>query len=100
MITAHSVFSTPEMCKNQNGPAPPREFFDVFVWFHLFMGILLFIGCVANILSGVFLWRRRHRLFSLVVAGLNCLQIPFGTALGVFTLSILMRDSVRPSYVT
>jgi hypothetical protein len=38
-------------------------------------------------------------MFSIVVAGVNCLQIPFGTALGVFTMMVLLRDTVRQSYV-
>ena len=34
----------------------------------------------------------------MIVAGLNCVHIPLGTVLGVFTLVVLMRDSVRESY--
>ncbi len=30
-------------------------------------------------------------MFSIVVAGLDCFQIPFGTALGVFTIIVLSR---------
>lgn len=37
-------------------------------------------------------------MFALVVAGLDCVRIPVGTALGVFTISVLLRDSVRQSY--
>jgi len=37
----------------------------------------------------------RNRFFSLIIGGLNCLQIPFGTALCVFTILVLSRDSVR-----
>ena len=51
-----------------------------------------------NVLSGLFLLKKRNRLFSLIIGGLNCLQIPFGTALGVFTLLVLSRDSVRHLY--
>ena len=95
-------FSHPEMWKGKNGVAlgPPKGFFEVFIWFYFVMGAILAVACVANILSGIFLRQRRHRMFSLVVAGLNCLQIPFGTALGVFTLIVLLRESVRQSYLT
>ncbi len=62
------------------------------------MGVVLFAGLVLNVLSGLFLWQRRHRVYSIVTAGLDCLQIPFGTALGVFTLLVLSRDSVRQLY--
>lgn len=30
-----------------------------------------------------------------VVVGLNCLQVPFGTVLGSFTLIVLLRGIVR-----
>jgi len=93
-----SFFSHPEMWKGKDGSGPPKEFFEIFVWFYIFMGVMLVVVCIANILSGVFLRQRKHRMFSLVVAGLDCLQIPFGTALGVFTIIVLLRDSVRLSY--
>lgn len=56
----------------------------------------LFAGC--TIASGVFLRRRRRRVFSIVIAAINCASFPFGTVLGVFTLMVLMRDSVRSLY--
>ena len=93
-----SFFSHPEMWKGKDGNGPPREFFEIFIWFYWCMGLIFAVACIANILSGVFLRQRKHRMYSLVVAGLDCVQIPFGTALGVFTIMILLRDSVRQSY--
>jgi hypothetical protein len=95
----HYFFSRPELWKGNNGVAPPKGFFEIFIWFYIVMGTLLAIAFVANILSGIFLLKRKFRMFSLVVAGLDCVQIPFGTVLGVFTLVVLLRDSVRESYV-
>lgn len=40
----------------------------------------------------------KRKRATLIVSGLNCLQIPFGTVLGVFTLVVLLRDSVREAY--
>jgi hypothetical protein len=57
---------------------------------------MLFI--FLNLLSGFCLWRRRDRRASLIVAGLNCLQIPFGTVLGVFTFIVLRRPAVKDLY--
>jgi hypothetical protein len=37
-------------------------------------------------------------MFSLVIAGVQCMFAPFGTALGVFTIIVLTRDSVRRQY--
>ncbi len=94
----HTVFANPEMWKSQQQAMPPKAFLDAFIWFYLFMGVLLFTGLVLNVLSGLFLLQKRNRLFSLIIGGLNCLQIPFGTALGVFTILVLSRDTVRELY--
>ena len=96
----HTVFENPDFWKSQKNQPPfsPTEFWHIFVWFYLFAGVLLVIASILNLLSGFFLRQRRHRTFSLVVAGLDCLQVPFGTALGVFTFIVLLRDSVRESY--
>jgi hypothetical protein len=47
------------------------------------------------IIAGVKLKKRRSRTFCLVVAGIECVVMPFGTVLGVFTITILMRDHVK-----
>jgi outer membrane lipoprotein-sorting protein len=94
----HTVFSNPDIWKSQPQVMPPKAFLDAFIWFYLFMGVLLLTGLVLNVLSGLFLLQKRNRLFSIIIGGLNCLQIPFGTALGVFTILVLSRDSVRQLY--
>ncbi|MDB6020061.1 MAG: hypothetical protein JWR19_4550 [Pedosphaera sp.] len=95
----NAVFSNPEMWKSQpNAHPPPKEFLKIFIWFYIFMGTLFASAGALNLLSGLFLRQRRHRTFSIVVGALNCLQIPFGTALGVFTLIVLSRNSVRAAY--
>jgi hypothetical protein len=94
----HTVFSNPEMWKSKPQEMPPKAFLDLFIWLYLFMGVILLTGLVLNVLSGLFLLQKRNRLFSLIIGGLNCLQIPFGTALGVFTILVLSRDSVRQLY--
>jgi len=53
-------------------------------------------GMAACILfAGRFLSRRRHYTFCLVMAALSCMITPFGTVLGVFTIVVLMRPSVK-----
>ena len=37
-------------------------------------------------------------MFSQIMAGVNCLSIPFGLLLGVFTLIVLARPSVKALY--
>ncbi len=52
-----------------------------------------FAACL--IATGRFLSQRRKYMFCLVVAAIACLSIPFGTVLGVFTIVVLMRESVQ-----
>ena len=58
-----------------------------------------FLGSgLLNLISGLYIRVRRHRTFSIIVGGINCLHMPLGTMLGVFTIVVLMRDSVRELY--
>jgi len=81
----------------KKAPLPP-ELVPLLKCVYLGVGCLIVAAGVANLLSGFFLRARRHRMFSLVVAGLNCMQVPAGTVLGVFTIIVLSRDSVRALY--
>jgi len=53
---------------------------------------------IANIISGTLLAKARGRVFSQIVAGLDCLNIPFGIALGIFTFIELNKDDVKQLY--
>ena len=91
-------FSNPEIwAKSQQAP-PPEIFLRFFTWFIAFFVAWFLTAAVVNFLSGLFMRSQRHRTFSMVVAGLNCLHIPLGTALGVITLVVLTKDSVRKLY--
>ena len=96
----HTIFDNPKMWENQKNGPPPRELFEVFRWFYLIFGAWLVASGVLNVMSGLFIRRKKRRMFSMIVAGLNCVHMPLGTVLGVFTLIVLMRDSVRESYET
>lgn len=93
-----SVFSNPEAWNEAKAGPPPEQFLALFKWFYLAMGLLVVGSGIANLVSGFMIQQRRARVFSLVVAGVNCLAFPFGTALGVFTFIVLLRDSVEQLY--
>jgi len=42
--------------------------------------------------------KRESRILCLIVAGINCLNMPLGTALGVFTFIVLNRPQVLQSF--
>ena len=48
--------------------------------------------------AGRSLQQRTRYLYCLVMAGVECIFMPFGTVLGVFTIIVLMRDSVKPLF--
>jgi hypothetical protein len=81
----------------KQGPTIPQvaAFFQLF---YLGFGLFLLASAFGNLFSAIFLGRRTNRTFSLAVAGLNCLHVPFGTVLGGFTFAVLLRPSVREAY--
>jgi hypothetical protein len=82
-----------------NEPAAMTNFMGVA--FLLAGGGVVLTGWILGfltILSGRFIARRRRRLFSVVMGCINCLLVPFGTILGVFTIVLLTRDDVKAIY--
>lgn len=59
------------------------------------MALAFLVMALLNFFVGRFLSARRHRIFILVMSGLNTIAFPFGTALGVFTFIVLLRPSVE-----
>lgn len=53
-----------------------------------------------NILSASKIAKRKGRTFSQVVAALNCLNIPFGIALGIYTFVVLGDREVQELYAS
>jgi len=53
---------------------------------------------ILDLVTGYCLMKRRARTFCMVMAGISCIAIPLGTILGVFTLIVLGRESVRRAF--
>jgi hypothetical protein len=85
--------------KIESGGEPPLE---VVGWlFTLVGGAFVIIGwaiALCIIVVGRFLARRRHYLFCLIIAGVECIFMPFGTVLGIFTIIVLSRESVKEMF--
>lgn len=68
----------------------------------LVIGVFLIIFCLLyaglNVYSGISLGKQQNRTLSLITAGLNSLSIPLGTVLGIFTIMVLMRPTVKAAY--
>ena len=77
------------------GKAPP----PAMGWIAVAMGgfAVLFGWTLAGLIfaAGRAIGRRRRHLFCIIVAGLSCFFMPFGTMLGVCSLIVLNRPSVK-----
>ena len=78
-----------------NGTEPP----SFMGWILVIMGaVFIVLGlsiAVCMIVAGRKLKRRKNRVFCMVVAGIECMIMPFGTVLGVFTLIALNKESIQ-----
>jgi hypothetical protein len=100
LVMHYALFSSvmnPDVWKGQPAP-PPAGFFDMFKWIYAVFGAWLGSSLLLNVLAGNYLRARKHRTFCFVVAGVNCLHTPLGTVLGIFTIVVLARDSVRLAF--
>jgi hypothetical protein len=59
------------------------------------MATCFILGSVLNFPLAASLSKRRSWLFCNIVSAINCIYVPFGTALGVWTLATLQRPSVK-----
>jgi len=81
---------------DMDGGSPPPE---VFGWIFV-IGPAVFISCglvmaILVAIAGRRLGCYRSYTYCLVIAGIECMFMPFGTILGVFTIIVLMRPTVR-----
>ncbi len=88
------IILAPEKMAAHNG-SPPA----MMGWFFVGFGsvfIVVGLAFAALVLAtGRFLAQRKRYLFCLVMAGVECIFMPLGTVLGVFTIIVLVRESVK-----
>ncbi len=80
----------------ENDKNPPPPFFGwLFIGIATVVIVLGFALAICNFLAGNFLKQQKKYTFCFVIGALNCVFMPFGTILGVFTIIVLIRDSVK-----
>jgi len=97
----HLAFGVVILCggfegKAMEGNQPPPAFLGWF--FILFAGAFILTGWTLAVLifvAGHKLKRRVSYTYCVIVAGVECLLMPYGTVLGVFTILVLMKESVK-----
>lgn len=86
---------SPDSFPDHGGKGPPPGFGWIFV---VMGGMAVLVGwTIAGLLitAGRMIGRRRRHTFCFIVAALACLMMPFGTVLGVFSLMVLNRPTVK-----
>ncbi len=98
VAAATSPATAPAPIVFQPNPAPPAAL----AWGFIFLGgCLMLFGwatAVMNFISAYGMTRGRYRTVSIIAACVNCLSIPMGTTLAVFTFNFLFRPSVSALY--
>jgi hypothetical protein len=74
---------------------PPLALGWAFVVFGIFLFLLATMFAIVVAFAGRSLSRRDHYWFAFVVACVGYIFVPFGTILGVFTIIVLSRESVK-----
>jgi hypothetical protein len=78
------------------GEGLPPEFLGwIFIGIGSFLFLLGIAMAICIFIAGRSLSHRKGYSFVLVMACIECLFIPFGTILGVLTIVVLARESVR-----
>ena len=84
-----------------NNEEPPPAFLG---WIFIAVGAVFFVAgltmAIFILIAGRYLSRRKGYSFTLVMACIECLFVPFGTILGVFTIVALSRESVKALFST
>jgi hypothetical protein len=86
------------------GFGPPDEEFPFRLFGLMFTVIpacIILLGWAlagSMVATGYFLSTRQRYMFCLVVAGIECIFIPFGTVLGVFTIIVLVKPGVKAMF--
>jgi hypothetical protein len=82
-----------------NGQPPPPEALGwVFVAIGVFVMAMLWTLAACLIVAGDRLAQRRNYWFCFIVACVACAFSPLGTVLGIFTIFVLVRPSVKAQF--
>lgn len=97
-IMMSSIIAHTPQVATKTGQEPPAFIGWLLTGIGLGFFLILIALAAAKFRVGFCVKHRRSRTFCLVVAGITCLGIPYGTILGVFSFMVLGRDSVAQQF--
>ncbi|MFZ0960798.1 MAG: hypothetical protein WAO35_07810 [Terriglobia bacterium] len=92
------VFSHLPAVAGKAGEQPPGFFAWIFAVFGLVFFLLAIGVAIARFWAGRCIKQRKARTYCMVIAALGCLEVPYGTALGVLSFIVLGRESVARQF--
>ncbi|MFC7521972.1 hypothetical protein ACFQS6_22240 [Xanthomonas populi] len=95
IITGHLPMANANADATSMDPRLFGWFFVVFASVFIVCGLTL-AGFMAY--AGRCIAQRKRHLLCLIVAGLSCSFMPFGTIVGMFTLVVLLRPQVKAAF--
>lgn len=98
------ILNNPDSFSPAEGQAPQEDARLLAGWLFVVMGgTFIAIGQTIGILivvAGRNLQRWRNHTYCFIIACLECVIVPFGTVLGVFSILVLNRESVKRRFET
>jgi len=83
---------------DSHGQGPPAFLGWMFIIMAVVFITLGWVFAALVFTNGRFLAKRKHYMFCLVMAGVECMFMPFGTVLGIFTIILLVKDPVKQMF--
>jgi hypothetical protein len=96
---SHSARNVAESGQGAENAAAPEFIGALFGVIGLVIFVLALAFAGAKVYAALCLKRRKGRTFCLVVAAISCLEMPWGTLLGVFTIIVLERPTVSRQFL-
>jgi hypothetical protein len=98
VTTSRSLSVTPSPSPRPVNQGPPVIMFRIFAGV---IGVIILLGWTfgaLTIYAGRCVQKRTHRVFILVMGGLNCALIPWGTLLGIATFTLMQSPAGRREF--
>jgi formate-dependent nitrite reductase membrane component NrfD len=100
LLSLPLVFAGLNLMRGEHSELDQAAFFSgaTFLVWAAIIAISALGMAVCLLLGGLYLTKRRHHPFCLAVAGVSCLFVPLGTALGIATILFLTRDTTKEMF--
>jgi len=76
----------------------PFEFMSFFMLICIIILVIAIALGVAKIFCSKFIKQKKNRIFCIVISCIECFSFPYGTLLGVLSIMVLNRNSVKEIY--